>query len=84
MLIVLVMLVFMWDLRSALIASLTIPFSILIALILMDLVGVALTVMSIGGLAIGIGKMANGSIIMVENIYRVLEERRGQASAAGV
>jgi len=79
-LILLVMLIFMWDVRGALIASLTIPLSIAIALILMDLGGVALTVMSIGGLAIGIGKMANGSIIMVENIYRVQRERAGQDS----
>jgi cobalt-zinc-cadmium resistance protein CzcA len=80
LLIVLVMLLFMWNLRSSLIASLTIPFSILIALILMSFFKVNLTVMSIGGLAIGIGKMANGSIIMVENICRVLNEKRGQAS----
>lgn len=79
-LILLVMLIFMWDVRGALIASLTIPLSIAIALILMDVGGVALTVMSIGGLAIGIGKMANGSIIMVENIYRVQRERAGQDS----
>ncbi len=77
-LIVLVMSFFMWNLRSSLIASLTIPFSVLMALILMDLFGVKLTVMSIGGLAIGIGKVANGSVIMVENIYRLLQERRGQ------
>jgi cobalt-zinc-cadmium resistance protein CzcA len=79
LLIVLVMLFFMWNLRSSLIASLTIPFSILIALILMSFFKVNLTVMSIGGLAIGIGKMANGSIIMVENICRVLKEKKGQA-----
>ncbi len=77
--IVLVMLFFMWNLRSSFIASLTIPFSILIALILMNIFGIKLTVMSIGGLAIGIGKMANGSIIMVENIFRVLKEKEGQA-----
>ena len=52
----------------------------LIAFVIMNLFGVKLTVMSIGGLAIGIGKVANGSIIMVENIYRVLCERRGEAS----
>ncbi|HSK10675.1 MAG TPA: CusA/CzcA family heavy metal efflux RND transporter [Vicinamibacterales bacterium] len=78
--IVLVMVLFLWNLRSSLIASLTIPFSILIALALMGLAGVGLTVMSIGGLAIGIGKVANGSIIMVENIHRVLGEKRGQAT----
>jgi cobalt-zinc-cadmium resistance protein CzcA len=78
--IVLVMMLCLWNVRSALIASLTIPFSILIALALMGLAHVSLTVMSIGGLAIGIGKVANGSIIMVENILRVLRERRGTAS----
>jgi len=79
-LIILVMIFFMWNLRSSLIASLTIPFSILIALVLMDIFRIDLTVMSIGGLAIGIGKVANGSIIMVENIFRVLKEKKGQAS----
>ncbi len=79
-LIIMVMVFFMWNLRSSLIASLTIPFSILIALVLMDIFGIGLTVMSIGGLAIGIGKVANGSIIMVENIFRVLKEKKGQAS----
>ena len=77
--IVLIMMLFMWNLRSSLIASLTIPVSILVAIVLMDLFGVKLTVMSIGGLAIGIGKMANGSIIMVENICRILREKKGQA-----
>jgi cobalt-zinc-cadmium resistance protein CzcA len=79
-LIILVMIFFMWNLNAALNASLTIPFSILIALILMHIFGFPLTVMSIGGLAIGIGKMANGSIIMVENIDRVTREKKGTAS----
>lgn len=78
LLIILVMMLFMWNLRASFIASLTIPFSILISLVFMDIFDIKLTVMSIGGLAIGIGKMANGSIIMVENIFRVLNEKRGQ------
>jgi len=78
LLIVLVMMLFMWNLRASFIASLTIPFSILISLVLMQIFGIHLTVMSIGGLAIGIGKMANGSIIMVENIFRILKEKKGQ------
>lgn len=79
-LIILVMIFFMWNLNAAFNASLTIPFSILIALILMNIFGIPLTVMSIGGLAIGIGKMANGSIIMVENIDRVMREKKAAAS----
>ncbi len=79
-LIILVMMFFMWNLRSSLIASLTIPFSILIAIILMNIFHIKLTVMSMGGLAIGIGKVASGTIIMVENIFRVLKEKKGQAS----
>jgi cobalt-zinc-cadmium resistance protein CzcA len=79
-LIILVMIFFMWNLRSSFIASLTIPFSILIAIVLMNIFGIGLTVMSIGGLAIGIGKVANGSIIMVENIFRVLKEKKGQGT----
>lgn len=84
LLIVLVMIFFMGDFRSALIASLTIPISILIALIAMALFKIKLTVMSIGGLAIGIGKMANGSIIMVENILRLLKERRSEADSKAI
>jgi len=79
-LVILVMLLFMGEVRSALIASLTIPLSILIALLAMYLFGVKLTVMSIGGLAIGIGKMANGSIILVENILRLLKQKKGQVT----
>jgi cobalt-zinc-cadmium resistance protein CzcA len=78
LLIVLVMMFFMWNLRSSLIASLTIPLSILMSVVLMHLFRINLTVMSIGGLAIGIGKMANGSIIMVENIVRVLLENKDE------
>jgi cobalt-zinc-cadmium resistance protein CzcA len=84
LLIILVMLLFMGSLRSALIASLTIPLSVLVALVLMKLFGVALTVMSIGGLAIGIGKVANGSILMVENIDRYRREKRGKAAPAAL
>jgi cobalt-zinc-cadmium resistance protein CzcA len=69
-LVVLIIVLFLANLRASFIASLTIPISIFISLIIMHLFGVGLTVMALGGLAIGIGKMANGSVIMVENIYR--------------
>ncbi len=69
-LVVLLIILFLGNLRASLVASLTIPVSIFVSLILMHLLGAGLTVMALGGLAIGIGKMANGSVIMVENIYR--------------
>jgi len=71
-LVVLVILLFLGNLRTSLVASLTIPISILLALVVMYLGNVSLTVMALGGLAIGIGKMASGSVIMVENIYKSL------------
>jgi len=69
-LVVLIIILFLVNLRTSFIASLTIPISIFISLTIMHIFGVSLTVMALGGLAIGIGKMANGSVIMVENIYR--------------
>jgi cobalt-zinc-cadmium resistance protein CzcA len=79
-LILLVMLVFLCDVRASLISGLTIPLSILIALIVLALSDVDLTVMSLGGLAIGVGKVASGTIIMVENIVRIMREKAGKAS----
>jgi cobalt-zinc-cadmium resistance protein CzcA len=69
------------DVRTSLIASLTIPVSILLALIMMYVGNVSLTVMALGGLAIGIGKMASGSVIMVENIYKWLQSDDKHASS---
>jgi cobalt-zinc-cadmium resistance protein CzcA len=77
-LIVLVMMIFLWDLRSSLISALTIPLSIFIAFIILAMAGVNLTVMSLGGLAIGVGKVASGTIIMVENIVCAVREERGE------
>jgi len=73
LLVVLVILLFLGNVRASLIASLTIPVSVLLALILMDLAGISLTVMALGGLAIGIGKMASGTVIMVENIFKYFQ-----------
>jgi cobalt-zinc-cadmium resistance protein CzcA len=73
LLVLLVILLFLANVRASLVASLTIPISVLFALVLMHVADVSLTVMALGGLAIGIGKMASGSVIMVENIYKFSE-----------
>jgi len=70
LLVALVILVFLGNVRASLVASLIIPICLLFSLILMYLGGVSLTVMALGGLAIGIGEMATGSVIMVESISK--------------
>jgi heavy metal efflux system protein len=79
-LILIIMLLFLWDIRSSLISALTIPLSIFVAFIILYLFKVQLTVMSIGGLAIGVGKVASGTIIMVENIFTELVNNKGKGS----
>ncbi len=83
-LVVLLIFLFLGDIRTSLIASLTIPISIFISLIIMHIFGIALTVMALGGLAIGVGKMANGSVIMVENIYRNIGGGGGKNSKSAI
>jgi len=73
-LVILVLLVFMGGLRASLVVALSIPFSILVALIGMRLFGLSANLMSFGGLAIAIGMMVDGTIVMVENIDRTLRQ----------
>lgn len=72
-LVLVVILLFLGNVRASLIAALTIPISVLFSLVLMYIGGVSLTIMALGGLAIGVGKMASGSVIMVENVYKHLQ-----------
>jgi cobalt-zinc-cadmium resistance protein CzcA len=67
-----VILVFMGGLRPSAVVALAIPFSILFAFILMRILGISANLMSLGGLAIGIGMMVDGAIVMVENVDRHL------------
>lgn len=73
-LIVIVLFLFLWDVRSALVVVCSIPISMLIAFIMMRWFGLSANLQSLGGLAIGIGMMVDGSIVMVENIVRHLSE----------
>ncbi|HEY3380091.1 MAG TPA: CusA/CzcA family heavy metal efflux RND transporter, partial [Armatimonadota bacterium] len=75
LLVILVLVLFLGNIRSALIVTLTIPLSVLIAFILMRQQGLSANLMSLGGLAIAIGMMVDGAIVMVENIFRHLSAR---------
>ena len=63
---------FLGNWRTSLVVALALPFSALAAVILMRAFGVSANLMSLGGIAIAIGMLGDGSIVMVENIYRHL------------
>jgi Cu(I)/Ag(I) efflux system membrane protein CusA/SilA len=69
----LVCVVFLWHFRSALVAILTLPLSILLAFVAMRFVGLGSNIMSLGGIAIAIGAMIDAAIIMIENAHKHIE-----------
>lgn len=77
-LIVVILFLFLGNVRSALIVTAMLPLSLLLAFILMKWTGLSANLMSLGGLAIGIGMMVDGGVVMVENVYRHLSETRGE------
>ncbi len=76
----LVCLVFLFHFRSAFVAILSIPLSILLAFIVMKIQGLGANIMSLGGIAISIGVLVDAAIIMVENAHKHYEEWRGKRS----
>ncbi|HES59263.1 MAG TPA: efflux RND transporter permease subunit, partial [Caldithrix sp.] len=72
-LVALILLLFMGSIRPSLVVALSIPFSILFAMIGMRYFNISVNLMSFGGLAIAIGMMVDGTIVMVENIDRLLK-----------
>ncbi|WP_348765266.1 CusA/CzcA family heavy metal efflux RND transporter [uncultured Salinisphaera sp.] len=73
--------VFLGNLRSTLIVVSSVPLSLLVAFIAMRLSGLSANLMSLGGLAIGIGMMVDGSVVMIENIVRRLGEHAKTAAS---
>ena len=72
----LVCLVFLWQVRSALVAIITLPIAILASFIPMFYSHLTSNIMSLGGIAIAIGAMIDAAIIMVENAHKSLEQFR--------
>jgi Putative silver efflux pump len=69
----LVCLAFLFHLRSALVASISLPLGVLMAFIVMQQQGINANVMSLGGIAIAIGAMVDAAIVMIENAHKHLE-----------
>jgi Cu(I)/Ag(I) efflux system membrane protein CusA/SilA len=64
---------FLWHLRSALVAIISLPLGVLAALIIMRYQGVSANIMSLGGVAIAIGAMVDAAVVMIENAHKRLE-----------
>src|SRR5256886_2304942 len=69
----LVCLIFLWHIRSGLVAILTLPIAIILSFVPMYRLGLTSNIMSLGGIAIAIGAMVDAAIIMVENAHKYLE-----------
>ena len=78
-LVAIILFLFLGELRSAIVVVFTLPLAMLIAFILMQYVGLSANLMSLAGLAIGIGMMVDGAVVMVENGFRLLSHHAGQA-----
>ena len=72
----LVCMVFLWHVRSSLVAIITLPIAIILSFIPMWWMSVTSNIMSLGGIAIAIGAMVDSAIIMVENAHKALEHFR--------
>ncbi len=80
-LVIIVLLLFLGDMRSSLIVVCTLVVTPLVTFMLMNQLGISANLMSLGGLAIAIGLMVDGSVVVVENAYRLLGERKGRSSS---
>ncbi|MDI3203316.1 efflux RND transporter permease subunit [Pseudomonas mandelii] len=65
--------VFLWHLRSSLVAIISLPVGVLIAFIVMRYQGINANIMSLGGIAIAIGAMVDAAVVMIENAHKKIE-----------
>ena len=79
---ILILLIFLKDLRPTLVVAFAIPVSLVTAIVCMYFSGVTLNVISLSGLALGIGMLVDNSIVVIENIYRMRSEGMSVQEAA--
>ncbi len=72
---------FLWHLRSSLVAVITLPLAVLAAFIVMYFQDVSANLMSLGGIAIAVGAMVDAAVVMIENAHKHLEHWRAQHGA---
>ena len=77
-----VLFVFLRDIKPTIIVGLAIPISVVAAFLLMFLSNISLNIISMGGLALAIGMLVDNSVVVIENIYRLLAEGKSKIEAA--
>lgn len=77
-----ILFLFLRDIKPTLIVGLAIPISVIAAMALMYFTNVSLNLVSMGGLALGIGMLVDNSIVVIENIYRMIGEGKTKVEAA--
>ena len=82
---ILTIFLFLLSLRATIVAAISIPLSILTALVVMQLTGVTINILTLGGLAVAVGRVVDDAIVVLENIYRhrALGEDRRTAAING-
>jgi len=79
---IVVLALFLKDIRPTVVVAFSIPFSVLFAIVVMYFTGISINVMSLAGLCIGIGMLVDNSIVVMENVYRLRMEGYEPAKAA--
>lgn len=81
---IIILLLFLKSLRSTFVIACSIPISIMTALVAMYFSGITLNIISLSGLALGVGMLVDNSIVVIENIYRMRNEEGASAKAAAM
>ena len=71
---IIILFLFLKDIRPTIVVSLSIPISVIFAIVLMYFTGITLNIISLSGLALGVGMLVDNSIVVMENIYRLRKE----------
>lgn len=79
---IVILFIFLKNIKPTLIVGLAIPTSVIGAFMLMYFTGVTLNLISMGGLALGIGMLVDNAVVVIENIYRMISEGKSRKEAA--